>query len=303
VRPFAGPAWDRDLRVKIVLAFAAVYIIYGAIYLALKVMVENHIPPIAASGARYALAGSALLAVLRLRGKQVKPDRRTFWRTGLLGMLLLVPYGFVALAERDISSGLASLLLAAVPIFVVLLRVAADRERLPGAVLVGVVIGFGGVALLTFGHGESADGTLLATTITLLAAVAVAVGSFIVARLPVSIDAFPSAGWQLMWAGAVLLVVGGLSGEIAGFEPARVGSDGVLAFVLLVTLGTIPPYASYIWLLERVPVSQVATTNYVNPLVAVFLGWLVLDEVVGGVTLLGGGLILLSVMLVVTRDR
>ena len=283
-------------------AFATVSLVYGALYLGIKITVDNHIPPIMSAGLRYLIAGSGLLTVLRLRGTVVRIDRRSRRRTALLGGLLLAPFALVGLAERDVSSGLTALLLATVPLVVVALRVGIERVPVERLVLAGTVVGFVGVGFLSFAHGERAEGTAVATAFVLVAAAAVGLGTFLVPRVPVTSDAFVAAGWQLVWAGVLLVPIGCAAGEVTGFDPSAVGSDGVLAYVLLVTVATVPPYASYIWLLRHVPPSQVAATSYVSPLVAVFLGWLVAGEDVTLATLGGGAMIVVSVVVVSARD-
>jgi len=279
-----------------------IYVVWGSTYLAIRIMVET-VPPLLGSGIRFGLAGVLLLGFLIARRgwRAVRPTRRQTVGALVIGMLLPGANAVVCVAEVDVPSGLAALLIAAVPLFVILLRAGA-RERIAPSSMVGVAVGFAGVGLLVLG-GERPDGASLIGMAALVGgALMWATGSFASSKIDLPRDPFVSTGWQMLLGGLVITVVGVLAGEGGDVRPERFSTDSLLAFAYLLTFGSLFAYSAYIWLLQNAPVSKVATYAYVNPVIAVFLGWIVLEEVVSALTLVAATVIVASVAIVVRTE-
>jgi drug/metabolite transporter (DMT)-like permease len=278
-----------------------VYVVWGSTYLAIRVMVETA-PPLLAAGARFGLAGALLLGALALRRglAHVRLTRREWAGCAVVGLLLPAGgNGLVTVAERDVPSAFAALIIASTPLWVALWRLGA-RERVDPVALVGVLVGFAGVALLLL-PGERPEGaTTTGLVLCVVAAVSWATGSFASGRLVLPADPFVATGAQMVCGGAALLAAGALAGEEPGL--GRLDLDAVLAFAYLLVFGSLVAYTAYVWLLGNAPLGQVATYAYVNPVVAVLLGWAVLDETLGPTTLAGAAVIVGSVALTVGRE-
>ena len=279
-----------------------VYVVWGSTYLAIRVVVET-IPPLLSSGVRFGIAGLLLMAFLTVRRgwAAVAPTRRQLACAALVGILLPGANAVVSVAEVDVPSGLAALIIASVPLCVILLRLAA-RERISGRSVAGVALGFAGVALLML-PGERPDGASLAGMLALVAAAAMwATGSFASPRLDLPRDPFVSTAWSMFLGGAITVVAGLLAGEGADVHPSEFSTESILAFAYLVFIGSLVAYSAYVWLLQNAPVSKVSTYAYVNPVIAVFLGWIVLDESVPAMTFAGAAIIVASVAIVVRTE-
>jgi drug/metabolite transporter (DMT)-like permease len=286
----APPAW------KLWSGLWTVYLVWGSTYLAIAVMVET-MPPLLGAGARFVVAGAVMLAVLALR-RRVRPTRGQLLSALLVGTLLMGANAVVTVAEQEVPSGLAALLIASIPLWVIVMRrLAGERvsRRSAGAVLVG----FAGVALLLKPGEQSGEATLLGLGACVFAAVMWAGGSFASPRVRLPADPLVSTGWQMLLGGLVCLVAGLAAGEAPDVAPAAFSVRSVVAFAYLVAFGSWVAFTAYAWLLQSAPISKVSTYAYVNPVVAIVLGWLVLDEVITPVTLVGAAIIVLSVALVV----
>ena len=286
-------------------ALVTVYLVWGSTYLAIRVVVETT-PPLLAMGARFLLAGILLGAFLLVRhGKAaLQVTRPGLGAAALVGLLLLLGgNGGVAVAEQTVPSGLAALLIAATPLWLVCLRVAArDRPR-PWS-LVGTVLGFGGIAVLVRPGAALGAGVQTWGLVTLLAAAACwALGSFLSSRVPMPQDPFVATTWQMLLGGAGLLAVGVAVGELDGFSPSHISGEAWAWLGYLVLIGSLVAYSAYVWLLQHAPLSLTATYAYVNPVVAVILGALVLDEPITAAVVAGGGIVVLGVGLVVSVER
>lgn len=293
----APPAW------KVWLALATVYIVWGATYLAIRVMVET-IPPLVGAGARFLLAGAAFWLVLRVRrgAAAVRVGRPQMLAAGATGgLLLLGGNGLVTIAEQDVPSALAALIIASVPLWVVLFRFGSG-ERPSRLTLLGVAIGFAGVAVLML-PGERPEGaTLLGLVLLLAAAASWATGSYYSRRWPLPEDSLVSTSWQMILGGALMLVLGMAAGELGGFALGEVSGHSLAGWIFLVVCGSWMAFTAYVWLLRNAPISKVATYAYVNPMVAIFLGWALLSEEITATIIAGASLIVASVALVVTRE-
>jgi drug/metabolite transporter (DMT)-like permease len=277
------------------LALGIVYVVWGSTYLAIRVMVET-VPPLIGAGLRFVVAGVLLLAVLALRGRPTRVPIAQLGSCALVGALLAGGgNGLVTVAEQDVPSGLAALLVASVPLFIVVYRtLAADRPSGFGAG--GVALGFCGVAVLLLPGGRPAGVPLGPTLLLLLAAASWAAGSFAAQRLAMPSDPLVSTGWQLTFGGALLVLAS--PGEWGGLDPGAFSLRSAAAFAYLVLAGSLVAYTAYAWLLQHAPIGRISTYAYVNPLVAVALGWAVLGEQVRAATLAGAALIVASVALI-----
>ncbi|HEU0012162.1 MAG TPA: drug/metabolite exporter YedA [Longimicrobium sp.] len=289
---------------KVVAAFAAVYVIWGSTYLAILFAIET-LPPLLMAGVRFLAAGAVLYAFLRLRG-QPAPERR-HWRSALVigGLLLLCGNGGVVLAERTVPSGVAALLVAMVPLWMVLL----DWLRTGGVkpakrTWVGLLVGFAGMVLLV-GPGELAGGGAvdpLGAGLVMLGSVAWAFGSIYSRRAPLPSSPFVATAMEMMSGGALLLVAGLLRGEAAGLDPAEFSGRSLLAWGYLAVFGSLIAFSAYIWLLGVSTPARVSTYAYVNPLVAVFLGWAMAGEPVTA-RVLGAAAVIILAVAVITSGR
>jgi drug/metabolite transporter (DMT)-like permease len=277
------------------LALGIVYVVWGSTYLAIRIMVET-VPPLLGAGLRFVVAGVLMLTVLTLRRRPTRIPLAQLGSCALVGTLLAGGgNGLVTVAEQDVPSGLAALLIASVPLFIVLYRtLAADRPS--GIGTAGVALGFCGVAVLLLPGGRPDGVPLGPTLLLLLAAASWAAGSFAAQRLPMPRDPLISTGWQLTFGGAVLVLAS--PGEWGGLDPSAFSVRSIAAFAYLVIAGSLVAYTAYAWLLQHAPIARVSTYAYVNPLVAVALGWAVLGEAVQPATLAGATLIVASVALI-----
>ena len=280
---------------------ATIYVVWGSTYLAIRVMVET-IPALLGAGIRFALAGGLMLAFVALRRRdRLWPSRAELAGALTIGLLLPGANAVVTVAEKSVPSGLAALLVGSVPLVVILLR-RFTGDRVTRASLAGVVLGFGGVALLLL-PGERPDGATLGGMLAILgAAVMWATGSFLSPRVPTPRDPVASTGWELLLGGLMIVAAGLLVGEGGDVHPGRFSGDSLLAFGYLVLVGSVLAFSVYAWLLRNVPVSKVATYAYVNPVVAIVLGWLILDESVTATVLAGAAIIVASVAVVVRAE-
>jgi len=281
-------------------ALWVVYIVWGSTYLAIRVMVET-VPPLLGAGARFLLAGAVLLAVLALRGAAPAPTRAELLSGLLVGTLLMGANAVVTVAEQEVPSNLAALLIASVPLWVIVIRRIAG-ERTGGRSVAAVVVGFLGVALLLAPGEQTAGASLLGLLACVGAAAMWATGSFASPRLRLPADPLVSVGWQMLLGGAVCCLAGLAAGEAAEVRPGAFSADSVLAFAYLVVFGSWVAFTAYAWLLQNAPLGKVATYAYVNPVVAIVLGWLILAETVTALTVVGAAIIVASVALVVRTE-
>ena len=296
--------WTRAARDwRLWLALATVYLVWGSTYLGIRVMVET-IPPLLGSGLRFLLAGAALYPfLLARRGRAgVRVTARQAGAAALVGLLFLAGgTGLVTVAERDVPSGLAAVLVAAMPLGVVLLRRLAG-ERVPRATALGVAAGFAGVGVLVLPGNPAPEAGWLGLVLIMVANVSMAVASFASSRLPVPGDTLVATALELLPAGAALCLGGLLAGEAGRLDPGAVSGASLAALAYLTVAGSLVAYTAYVWLLANAPVSQATTHTHVNPVVAVALGWLVLHERVTLATLAGAALIIGSVAVVVRHE-
>jgi drug/metabolite transporter (DMT)-like permease len=280
-------------------ALGAVYLIWGSTYLAIAIAVET-LPPLFSAGLRFGLAGLIRVGVVAIR-RGLRVGREQLRAAATVGLLLIVGgNGFVVLAERTVPSGLTALIIASVPLWIVVFRRIAG-DRIHGATFVGVAVGFAGVAFLVVPRGASGadpSGLLL----LLVATVSWALGTFLAPRLRMPQDGLLSTGIQQLAGGVVLVTLGAAMGELGHLEPSTWSANSLLAMGYLVVFGSLVAFTAYSWLLQHAPVSLVSTYAYVNPVVAVFLGALVLAEPVTPSILIGATIIVAAVAFIVTWE-
>jgi drug/metabolite transporter (DMT)-like permease len=279
-----------------------VYVLWGSTYLAIAFVVDT-VPPLVGMGLRFAAAAALLLTyVLVRRGRSaLRVSRRQLRSAAVVGLLLLLGgNGLVAVAEAaDLPSGLAALLVAAIPLWVVLLRWLADDRPSPVTVA-GVALGFVGLAVLLLPGARPSDVAGGAVATVLFGAFLWSIGSFYATRTELPQDGLTTTGLE-MAAGAIgLLTVGTLRGE--RLDVSQVSAPSWWALGYLVVFGSLVAFTAYAWLLSAAPVSQVSTYAYVNPVVAVALGAVLRDEDVTALTVLGGAITVLAVAVVVREE-
>jgi len=289
------------VNLKTVGALGIVYVVWGSTYLAIRYAIEGF-PPLLSAGLRFAAAAVLMLGYLAVRRPAaLRATRAQLATAAVSGILLLAGgNGMVTLAEQRVDSGLAALLIACVPLWIVILRLLM-RDRPGPATALGVLIGLAGVALI-FLPGGSGGTDLGYAALTVLAALSWAVGSLLVTLLPVPTDPLTLTTVEMAAGSLVLLVAAAARGEFGRFAPGDAPGSAWFALCYLVVFGSLIAFTAYIWLLGNAPVSIVATYAYVNPAVAVLLGALIAGERLTGSALAGGLVILAAVALVVTAE-
>jgi drug/metabolite transporter (DMT)-like permease len=293
------------VNAKTVGALAIVYVVWGSTYLAIRYAIEGF-PPLLSAGIRFAAAALLMLGYLAVRRPAaLRATRAQLVTAAVSGVLLLAGgNGLVTLAEQRVDSGLAALLIACVPLWIVILR-ALLRDRPGPATALGVLIGLAGVALI-FLPGGSGGTDVAYAGLCVLAALSWSVGSLLVTLRPVPADPLTLTTVEMAAGGVVLLVAAAARGEFGRFAPGDAPGSAWFALAYLVVFGSLVAFTAYVWLLGNAPVSIVATYAYVNPAVAVLLGALFAGERLTGSALAGGLVVLAAVALVVTaesRDR
>jgi drug/metabolite transporter (DMT)-like permease len=285
-------------------ALAVVYVVWGSTYLAIRIVVDAHIPPMLGMSARFLVAAVLLAAFLALKSgvARLRISARELAGSAVVGLLLLAfGNGAVAIAEQTVPSGLAALLVAAVPLWLMLLRVGGG-ERPRSLTWLGVLIGFAGAALLSLSGGDT-SAKPWSVAILVLGTISWAVGSRFSPRLGLPKDPLVATLYEMVIGGAAMVLIGVLRGEPGRLHLGAIDTSGWLALGYLIVFGSLLAYSAYSYLLANAPISLVGTYAYVNPVVAVFLGWLILDEHVTTKIMLGGLVVVLGVALVVTAER
>jgi drug/metabolite transporter (DMT)-like permease len=281
------------------------YTVWGSTYLAIAIAVETF-PPFIMAAVRFGLAGIILLtwSMARDRRSFQWPTRREWRDSAIVGALLLGGgMGLVAWGEQTIPSGIAALIIATMPVWIAVLGGIFLGERLPRLAVAGILIGFAGVAILVGPSALGGAGAMDPAGIAaiLLSPIAWATGSLFAShRASLPRKPLVATGAQMVTGGVVLAVMGLLSGEWQTFDPAAISRDSFLAFVYLTIAGSLVAYTTYSWLLGVAPLPLVSTYAYVNPIVAVILGWLILQEPIDARTVVAGAVIVVAVALIVT---
>jgi drug/metabolite transporter (DMT)-like permease len=280
-----------------------VYIVWGSTYLAIRVTVET-MPPLLTAASRFLIAGTAVFAFLWIRKGRAHirlEPREVIASTAVGALLLFGGNGLVSVAEEHVPSALAALIIASVPLWIVVLR-SLTGDKVPGGTLVGVGVGFLGVALLILPGDRPGTASLGHLLLIVLASVSWATGSFVSKRLPLPKDPFVSTAAQMLFGGVVLLIAGLVAGEASDLDPSSFSGASIAGFVYLIVAGSFLAFTAYVWLLQNAPISKVATYAYVNPTVAIFLGWLILSEEITPIILVGAAVIIASVAWIVRME-
>jgi drug/metabolite transporter (DMT)-like permease len=291
----AGPS-----RWKLLTALWTIYLVWGSTYFAIKISVRT-LPAFFSAGTRFLLAGALLALILAVTGRSMRVSPRELLSSALLGISLLgLGVGVVTLAETRIDSSTAAMIAGTVPLQVIALRTLA-RERVALATRLSVFVGLVGLALVVLPGGEgsrSAVGLALAVG----ASISWSLGSFFGHRLPLPRDGFVATTWEMLGAGAFLLVLGLAGGELGTVDPTGFSLESIAAWLYLAVIGSLIGFTAYAWLLRNAPISKVVTHQYVNPLVAIILGAALLDEQLTVATGLGAALIVGSVFVAVRKE-
>lgn len=299
----------RNLIIMIA-AFAAVYVIWGSTYLAIKYAIET-LPTFLMAAFRFLIAGGILFAWARLSPNYEKP-KLVHWRTSLIvgTLLLAIGNGGVVLAEHYISSSLAALLVATMPFWMVLLGWGFMGTGRPGYKMVlGLFIGFVGVALLISGNGHGSGaaggmgGYLFGVISITIATLGWSAGSLYGSRAASVKSPVLAAGMQMLAGGFVLLLMGTVMGEWSIFDPAAVSANSWLALAYLIVFGAVIAFTAYSWLLKNVSPAAISTYAYVNPAIAVVLGWAIAGESLTAQMLVGAAVIVASVALITLQKK
>ena len=289
-------------RAQIIAAFASIYLIWGSTYLAIRYAVET-IPPFIMGGVRFLISGAMLYLWARWRGAP-RPTR-LHWRNAIIagGFLLLGGNGAVVWAEQFVPSGLTALLVSILPFWLVIIEwIRPPRRRPSGAVLVGLVLGFVGIIVLVGpsdvgGHGDVSP---LGAFVLILGSLSWAIGSFWSrdAQLPQS--GLLTTGMEMVGGGVLLLVVGTLAGEFSHLDIHGISTASAFGLLYLITFGSLLGFTSYIWLLDKVSPARLGTYAYVNPIVAVLLGWAIAGERLSIRTGVAAAIVICAVALITT---
>jgi drug/metabolite transporter (DMT)-like permease len=301
----AVPAGPKPSRLKLLAAFGALYIVWGSTYLAIRHAVTT-LPPFLMTGVRFLVSGAVLFAWARSHGAE-RP-RPIHWRsTAIVGFLLLAcGNGAVVWSEQWVPSGLVALLVSTMPLWMVMfeaLRPGGSRPA-PRAVA-GIVLGFAGLMLLIGPTGVPSAGEvdLLRAGVLLAGSILWAAGSIYSRAATLPASSLLTTGMQMLTGGVACVIVGLVMGEAGRFDPERVSRASVLAWLYLVTFGSLVGFTAFAWLLRVSTPARVSTYSYVNPVVAVFLGWALLNEPVTPRMLAAAAVIVAAVVLITTSRK
>jgi len=291
---------SKPFDVRVLLAFFAIYVLWGTTFLAIRIAVQE-VPPLFAAGARFFVAGVLLYGFMRLRGHPA-PTRAQWRSLALIGLLMFVAeYGPLFWAEKYVPSGIASVLEATLPLITLVVETLLFRQqRFHWGLLVSTLLGFCGVGVLLLHRGEQQFGVVPCIAI-LAGATGWALGSVLNRSLDLPESKPLTAGAGMMLGGGMLLVLSASFGELHPWP--HVSMRAALALLYLIVCGSLLGFTAFVWLLARMPATRVASHAYVNPVVAVALGYFVAGEVVTTRTLIGTALVLASVVLILRKEK
>src|SRR5271163_1236945 len=273
-KPANSPS--RGLAIKLALAFLAIYVIWGSTYLAIRYAVET-IPPLVAAGIRHSLAGGIMLTWAYWRG--FRPTRQQWIAGFALGALFfLIGHGSLHWAEQYVASGLAALLIATEPMFILVLGWMMGQQKISLLSALGQGLGVVGVAMLTGAELTVKGSSLLGLLAVLLGSLSWSLGVVISPRLKLPSDALGRTALPTICGAAMLLIAAGVTGEFQQTHWSSITLRSIFGLGYLITFGSVVAFTAYTWLLQRVPPALVATHTYANPVVAVLLGWFLAHE-------------------------
>ena len=290
---------------KVLLAFAAIYFVWGSTFLAIRIGVRE-VPPFLLAGMRFLVAGLILYAWMRASGTR-SPALREWGAASLLAVLIFVfDYGLLFWAERRVPSGIAAVLLATIPVFMTLSEILILRtQRLSPRLAMALLAGLGGVAVLmshTMRFGEAPIDTAGACAL-IVAAISWSVASVLTRKLPLPPAKVMSSAAQMLAGGVLLMLAAGLLGEFRGFRISAVSRQAWFALSYLIVAGSIVAFTAYVWLIHHESPTLVGTYAYVNPIVAVLIGYLLGGEAIGPRTIAGTILVLFGVVVMTTARK
>jgi drug/metabolite transporter (DMT)-like permease len=293
------------VELAVIVAFAALYVVWGSTFLAIRYAVET-VPPLLMMAVRCLLGGGILLAIGFARDPRARlPDVRQWGAATAIGLMLFVCcHGVLAITEQHVASGMAALCLATIPLFVPLLAWATRDSRPPTArTTVALLAGFAGVALLVASQGATGGLQVGWALVLLFTAFSWAAGTVATRHLAQPASPLIAAAAALLTGGVLLTVMSIVSGEATSFHPSAVSEKSLGGLAYLVVFGTVCTFSAYVWLLRQVPPARVATYAFVNPVVAVLLGWAVASEPISAGTVLAAAVIVVAVAVAVTERR
>jgi drug/metabolite transporter (DMT)-like permease len=287
-------------RAKLVAAFAAIYLIWGSTYLAIRFAIET-MPPFLMAGSRFVIAGLILYLVATLQGAG-RPTWKQ-WRSAAIigGLLLLGGNGGVVWSETRVPSGLAALMVATVPFWIVVLDwLRPGGVRPSGRVLLGVFLGMAGIILLIGPDKSGGNIDILGALALIIASLSWSAGSLYSRRAELPRSPLLATGMEMLAGGALLLIAGAVTGEPGRLRPEAISLQSALSLLYLILFGSLIGFTAYIWLLRVAPPARVATYAYVNPVVAVFLGWVFAGEQLSLQTIIASVVIIAAVVIITT---
>ena len=298
-------AAPRPHRWKTLLAFAIIYFVWGSTFLAIRVGVRE-VPPFLLAGMRFLAAGSALYAWMRLSGT-ASPTRREWASATLLAVLIFVlDYGLVFWAEQRVPSGITAVMMATIAVFMALAEILILRtQRLTLRLALALLVGIAGVAVLisrSVSFGDAPIDTSGAIALV-VAAIAWSVAASLTRKLPLPESKVMSSGSQMLAGGFLLTLTAAALGEFRGFHVQAVPLRAWLALAYLIVAGSIIAFTAYVWLIHHESPTKVGTYAYVNPVIAVVIGYFLGGEALGSRSILGTSLILVSVIVITTTPK
>ncbi len=287
------------MRLRVWIALGTIYVVWGSTFLAIAVVVRD-LPPFLSMALRHLVAGALLFGWVMVRRREREALGWRQWRAAFVfgGALFLVGHGGLAWAQQDVPSGIAALLVGTIPLWFAILARIFMGERLGGRAFAGLILGFAGLALLVDPSGEEGAKPIGALVIV-LGALGWSAGSIYSQRSALPKDTLLGAAMGMLAGGVLLSVFSAGRGE---WNDATFTTDALLATAYMVVVGSLIGFSAYVWLLKTVPASTVSTYAYVNPVIAVLLGWAFNDEVITGRTLVAGAAIVVGVALMVSRS-
>jgi drug/metabolite transporter (DMT)-like permease len=280
-------------RLLIFLAFSCIYVIWGSTYLAIRYAVET-IPPLFVAGFRHLIAGGLLFGWCWWRG--LRPVRQQWFASIVLAVLFfLIGHGTLHWAQQTLPSGVAALLIATEPIFVAIIVMVTRRARITPSLLMGMLLGLLGVALIFGANVRTGRSEMLNSFVVLIGAASWSIGMVYSRSAVLHPDTRMAAGMSLLAGAGMLLLGGTVTGEAARLHLTAISLKSLLALGYLAVAGSLVAYSAYFWLLNRFPPTLIATHTYVNPLVALVLGWAIAGEVLTARVVLGGLVVIAAI--------
>jgi drug/metabolite transporter (DMT)-like permease len=290
---------------KVLLAFSIIYFVWGSTFLAIRVGVHE-VPPFLLAGMRFLVAGLVLFGWMRARGTP-SPTRREWGGATLLALLIFVcDYGLLFWAERRVPSGVAAVMLATIPVFMSLSEIIILKtQRLTIRLAAALVVGIGGVAVLVSHSVSFGDAPIdpVGACALIAAAISWSAASALTRKVPLPAEKAMSSGVQMLAGGVLLVLAAGLLGEFRGFQMQAVSAKAWLALAYLIVAGSIVGFTAYVWLIHHESPTKVGTYAYVNPVVAVLVGYFFGGEALGPRTIAGAALVLVSVVVITTTPK